>query len=177
MQSNNDAVVQRQLWYKKHKSTLIKTIWFTTVLSIGLLYWALKPGNPQEKYQKDMKWYNMQMRGGPNYLELLMWYWWIVVPIILGALLSLRVLHLAGEKNRCTAHLLAAFPIVPLNRLYTGHFWTWSTLIRMIPLIGNIMDMILYDWDIMKLKSPMEWTPETRDCRFLCCVNPGGGFV
>lgn len=65
------------------------------------------------------------------------------IHFIIALGLSMSVIFFYMDKTKCRAIAFALLPILPLNRLYTGHFLRLTTIVRIIPVIGNIMDIVL----------------------------------
>jgi hypothetical protein len=79
------------------------------------------------------------------------WTWSPQIALAVTLTLSLLTMVFIADKYKGIAFLLALFPVIPANRLYT---WNWdnTVLIRMCPPLGNIYD--LYRMFISKTLSP-----------------------
>jgi hypothetical protein len=97
----------------------------------------------------------------------------MMIPILIGIILSFIIIWKYSKRNRCFAYLLAVLsPIIPLNRIYTGNFMEWSTLLRFIfpvPILSGFIDIFMYDKGYLKPK--YEWSESSKDCNLKCCLN------
>jgi hypothetical protein len=149
--------------YYKH---VIGAVWFITFIIEMVLYMSLEKSNNSNPYMMQSP-YMMQgppmmqgqpMMQTPMYPQMYPQYggknggnfFIYMIPILIASLISLWIVWKYTKRSKCIAYFLTLIPIIPANRIYTGHVFSLLTPIRFIPFFGQIMDIVILYLGYMK---------------------------